>query len=114
MSFRVYETNDYCNILNITYSILNVATNSPNYDKIPCINQNKEDICKNVKILFDTSYIIPIPNYVNIINVLQNSVMNVLECNKVEINHKFNYSIISFIMIIFMIYILLIRKLKNY
>jgi len=112
-----FQRNNYCNLLNITYAILG-ATTKFHYDKIDCIDQSKEDICKNVKLLFKNTYVIPSSSYINIVHILQTSLMNVLECNNIEINKVktllFNYQIIPFIIIGFIINIYFFRKLKNY
>lgn len=106
-----FDRNNYCHILNITNAILS-ATAKIDYDiKIPCIKQTKIDMCKNMQLLFKNSYVIPIPQYTQIVNILQNSVMNILECTKVDMKTlHFNYEIIP--LIILFIFILIIVK-KN-
>ena len=88
------ETYNYCNILNITKAILGV-TSKIHYSNIECIDQTRDNMCKNMKDLFENSYVIPIPQYVNIANILEKSIMNILECNSDKIN-KFKQSITYF------------------
>ena len=107
-----FETNNYCHILNITNAILS-ATAKINYDtRIPCIKQTKVDMCKNMQLLFENSYVIPTQQYKQIVNILQNSVMNILQCTNIEMKILyFNYDIIPFL-IIFIIIIAIIKKNK--
>ena len=114
-----YETNNYCNIVNVTKAILGVTSKIEYYNKIECVNQKKEDICTSMKDLFENSYVLPTPHYINVVNILENSVMTTLNCNKIKIN-KFNqnipysnYEIILFLIISFVIYFFVKKYRKN-
>jgi hypothetical protein len=109
-----FETNNYCNILNITNAILGATTKINYHKKIPCVKQTKDEMCKNMQTLFEHSYVIPVPQYANIVSVLQNSVINSLECKKkVEIKTlHFNYDIIILVLFGIFINYFLIKKFK--
>jgi hypothetical protein len=109
-----FQTNNYCNILNITNAILGATSKINYYKKIPCDKQTKNEMCKNMQTLFEHSYVIPVPQYANIVTVLQNSVMNSLECErKSEIKILyFNYDIIILVLFGIFINYFLIKKFK--
>jgi len=123
MSFKLsskdlYETKNYCNILNITKSILGIASKI-RYNYFDCMNQNKYETCNYINDLFERSSIIPVPHYAPIVNVLEKSVMSVLECDKVKLIHYqnntlLNYELILFFIIIsYIIYFFVIKYRKN-
>jgi len=118
MGLRISDIYDYCNVLNITKAILGV-TSKIHYSKIECIDQTKDVMCKSMKDLFENSYVIPLPQYVNIAKVLEKSVMNVLECNVIEINKLkktliyMNYELLPYIILIVILYFLF-KKNKKY
>jgi hypothetical protein len=113
-----YEPNNYCNVLNITKAILQITSKIKYHNNIECIDQTNKNICNHMKNLFENSYVIPNPQYTNVVKVLQKSVMNTLNCDKTEIS-KFkqnityiNYEVIPLFIIVCILYFLF-RKYKT-
>jgi hypothetical protein len=70
-------------------------------------------MCRDMQLLFKNSYVIPIPQYTQIVNILQNSVMNILECTKVDMKTLyFNYEIIPLLIILFIFLLIIVKKNK--
>jgi hypothetical protein len=117
-NINFYETNDYCNLVNVTKAILSITSKIHYYDKIDCRNQKKIEICTSMKDLFEHSYVIPHPQYTNVVNILEKSVMLTLDCNNIEINklkqsfNYINYELFPCICIIIIIYLFLKKKYK--
>jgi len=66
----------YCNLINLTNAILSVTTNGTPID-IKCQDVSMKQLCNNIDITFENIT----SNYVNITNVLHNSLDNILNCN---------------------------------
>lgn len=115
----IYETNDYCSILNITKAILGATSKIRYHKNIECVNQKKEEICKSMKDLFENSYVLPNPQYTHVTSILENSIMNILECDKVNISKfkqnitYFNYEIVPFIIFVILINYVFLKKIKK-
>jgi len=101
---------NYCHLLNITNAILSY-TSKYYYKYIECQSQSRETFCNNINELFSDVYIIPNPSYIKIVNLLERSLMNTLECSKYNnkfISNKthilyFNSDIIYIIIIAFLL-----------
>jgi hypothetical protein len=112
------ETNDYCNILNITKAILGATSKIKYNDPIECSNQYNHVMCTSMKNLFENSHVIPVEHYIYIVNILEKSVMNTLNCNNIKVNkikQSFNYlnnQLIPFIFIILIILYFIKKKFK--
>ena len=115
---NLYETDNYCNVLNITKAILAATSKIKYYVPIECMNQKKDIMCDNMKKLFEHSYVIPHDQYAYIVNILEKSVMNTLECNEIHISRftktitYINYELIPFIIVIFIFLYFLLKKYK--
>ena len=113
-----YETNNYCNVLNITKAILGATSKIKYYSPIECINQKKDVMCDSMKKLFEHSYVINADQYAYIVNILEKSVVNVLECDKVQISRftktitYINYELIPFIIVIIILSYFIVKKYK--
>ena len=97
-------TENYCHLLNVTKSILSITAKVNNNIYISCANQTKESICNNINILFLNSFVIPNSNYVKVIDMLQKSLINTLQCNSNNTStsviiktQKFNFDIVYII-----------------
>jgi len=66
----------YCNLINLTNAILSVTTNGTPIN-IQCQDVSMKQLCNNIDITFENIT----SNYVNITNVLHNSLDNILNCN---------------------------------
>lgn len=118
--------NDYCKILNITKSILSVTTfNTLKNININCINQDKNILCDDIDNLFLSIPTVPNVYYNKINTVLHNSLINIINCNNIEIDIKNNrikgsiknifniYNIIyCFILFAYIFYIFFKNKFK--
>jgi len=82
---------NFCHLLNVTYAILGY-TSKINYRKIECNYQSRDLFCYNINELFANIHVIPNPVYVKIVNLLELSLMNTLECS----NKPSNIDILSF------------------
>jgi hypothetical protein len=108
--FIPYKEN-YCHLLNITNAILGITTQVEYYEKIPCENQPKNIICDNINKLF-SNVIILSPPYVKVIDVLNRSLTNTLDCNNTIIPDNNSYELSG--IIILMIIGLIIIRFFNY
>jgi hypothetical protein len=120
LRYNLYNQNDlylenYCNLMNITTSIINYISNK-NYNQLPCINQNKIDICNNVNNIFSNIYIVN-PLYINIVNILNSSVNKMLNCNNINYiskkDNSYNYELILLIILTLIGIKYITQKLKK-
>jgi hypothetical protein len=102
---------NYCHLLNITKSILG-SISVFDHDNIPCKHQNRQEFCKNIMSLFSRISIEPITINLRIINVLQNSLINTLECKSNIDNNSINLYSISYYTFLILFACLCISKAK--
>jgi hypothetical protein len=104
-----YSKENYCNLINVTTAILGLTSKMTYAEKIPCINQNISELCNNINNLFSTIYVIPNPQFIKVTNLLHDSLINTLNCNKIEIknvvikNLHFNFKLIPIAIVIYLI-----------
>ena len=110
--FIPYNEN-YCHILNITNAILGVTTQVVHYKKIPCENQPKNIFCDNINKLF-SNVIILNPPYIKVVDVLNKSLSNTLDCNNTVTNNTYHYELIPIMILALVIVRLLSRRNSNH
>ena len=110
ITFLPYNEN-YCHLLNITNAILGVTTQVEYYEKIPCENQPKNIFCDNINKLFSNVIILQQP-YNKVVDVLNKSLSNTLDCNNTVTNNTYHYELIP-IMVIALIIVRLLNIRNN-
>jgi len=103
---------NYCLLLNVTNAILGY-TSKINYKRIECNYQTRDSFCNNLNELFANIHVIPNPSFVKIVNLLENSLMNGLECsNKPSKIHTLHFNSEIFIIIGIAIIIVFMARFK--